>query len=73
MGYWAPQLRVMETPEPEEQWKWVSPHPVHPKRGALKHPSGMGHPGTEAPASDAESNLNKNQQSKAFLSKQLQY
>lgn len=38
MGYWASQLQVMETPEPEEQWKWVSPHPVHPKRCALKQP-----------------------------------
>lgn len=36
MGYWAPQLQVLETPE--EQWKWMSPHPVHPKRGALKQP-----------------------------------
>lgn len=28
MGYWAP--------EPEELWKWVSPHT--PKRGAVKQP-----------------------------------
>lgn len=38
MGYWAPQLQVMETPEPEERWKWVSTPTVHPKRGVLKQP-----------------------------------
>lgn len=46
--------------------------PPHPKERCHQATPGMGHPGTEAPASDAATDWNKNQQSKAFLSKWLQ-